>query len=293
MSEEQLTPEEAQAFEAMEQDTGEGIPDEPVEPKEPEAKEPEKASDDTPEKDKEPEFKSSRSEPEKPPEGFVPHQAMHAERLKRQELERRLAEIEAKEKEAEAEQAPQYVDPLDDPEGFRRYDEWRTAQVNKRLEEQQSAFQRAQQERIAYLDVQKSEAEFQAKTPDYPKAVEHLYNHRARELQSMGYPPEEAQSQIVRDVHAIYEAAKQIGMNPAELAYHRAMSIGYKRVEVKPETNEAEKVQALAKAQDAASGIGTTGAPQEGQLTIEQLSKMSEAELAKVPEEQFKKVMGG
>lgn len=282
MSEEQLTPEEATALEAMEQDTGEGI-EEPVEAKEP-AEEPDK------EPAKEPEFKSTRTD-EKPPEGFVPHQAMHAERVKRQEVEKRLADLEAKLEESSQEPPPAYVDPLEDPDGFRKFTEYQQQQFQSRIEQQQQAIQRQQQEQAIYADVSKSETEFQAKTPDYPQAVQHLHDTRVRELQSMGYAPQDVQRQIQQDVRGIYAAAKQIGMNPAELAYQRAMSLGYSKAA--PKQDEAQKVEALAKAQDATSGVTSTGAPQEGRLTIEQLAKMSEDEIAKIPEDQFKKVMGG
>ena len=128
MAVEELTSEEAAALEAMKNDTGEGIEQEQkaqeAEQKEQESSDAEEVREQDPQDGRQEEvkaeFKTSR---EKPPEGYVPHQAMHAERLKRQELEKKIEALEAKL--TPQEQPPQYVDPLEDPEGFRNYDEYR------------------------------------------------------------------------------------------------------------------------------------------------------------------------
>ena len=107
----------------------------------------------------------------------------------------------------------------------------------------------------------------------------------------MGYSQQEAMQQMQQDAQAIFQASKQIGMNPAELAYQRAMSLGFKKTDVKPD--EAQKVQALAKAQEATEGLNSTGEAQGGKLTVKALAEMSEQELAELPEAEFKNVMGG
>ena len=279
MADEDLTPEEQQALEAMETDTGEGIEETTQEePQEPEAKEPE--------------FKSSRTEEEqKPPEGYVPHQAMHAERMRRQELERKLEALEQRLAPQEEEKPPQYVDPLEDPDGFRRYDEWRTQQLQQQVEETRATWQQQQEQQRTVQEVQRFEAEFAAKTSDYQDAIKHLQSVRMQELASMGYSQQEAMQQMQQDAQAIFQASKQIGMNPAELAYQRAMSLGFKKTDVKPD--EAQKVQALAKAQEATEGLNSTGEAQGGKLTVKALAEMSEQELAELPEAEFKNVMGG
>lgn len=282
MSEEQLTPEEAEALEAMES--------QPVDEKaeEPKAEEPKAEPEARPD---EPEFKSVRTE-DKPPEGFVPHQAMHAEREKRKAVEARLEALEkAMEKPAEA--APEYVDPLEDPEGFRKWAEYNRNGTQERLDQQDRQFKQQQEHQQRVQELARSEAEFSAKTPDYPDALKHLEATRLAELQGMGYGQQEALAQMQKDAQGILQAAKSMNMNPAELAYFHAQRAGYKKVEVTPDPTEAEKMAALSKAQENTEGLNSSGAPQSGQLTVKALSEMSEEELAAIPDADFKKVMGG
>lgn len=288
----EFTAEEQAAMDAMKADTTPEpeVADEPQPEDQPQA-------DPGDEQPKEPEFKSSREKPaEKPPEGFVPHQAMHAERMKRQELEKRLAELEAKLPKPEAEQPPQWVDPLVDPEGFRKYDEWRAkqadekiAQIDRTLKERAETAQRVR--RAAEL-----EAEFASETPDYPQATAFLHKARVSELASMGYAPDQIDAQLRQDALGLFSAAQQIGMNPAELLYIRAQRAGYTPPpkEKPPEMpSEAERVVALDKAQKQTQGLGSASGPQMGQLTARDLAAMSEAELAKVPADVKRRAMGG
>ena len=60
-----------------------------------------------------------------------------------------------------------------------------------------------------------------------------------------------------------------------------------------PQQNDAQKVEALAKAQEQTSGISGGGAPQKGKLTMASLAEMSEAEIAEIPEAEIRKVMEG
>lgn len=307
MTEETLTPEETAALEAMESDATEEA--EEVSGVEEDDAKSEAGTDDEIKgeegKDEEgvkPEFKSSRADDQKPPEGYVPHQAMHAERLKRQELERRLEAIEAERQKTQEESPPEFVDPLENPDAYRKWAEYQAKQPQQAVQQLQDQLQQQQQQQMVMADVQKSESEFASKTPDYQNAISHLHSTRVSELQGMGYAHQEIQAQVQRDAQAIYQAAKQIGMNPAEMAYMRAQSLGYKsggqpgqEADAQPQggQSEADKVQALAKAQDATSGVSNSGAPQEGAPTVAQLAKMTEDEIAKIPDDQFKKIMGG
>ena len=300
MTEEQLTPEESAALTAMEADPGDAVEvvEDPVQSEQ--AEQPEKRAGE-PEGDEKPVFKSTRTD-EKPPEGFVPHQAMHAERIKRQEVEQRLRDLESRLEKANQPPPPEFVDPLEDPAAHRRWAEYQSNMTMQEVRQIKQQIEQQQVQQRVLMDVQQSEAEFAAKAPDYSDAVRHLYQTRASELQGMGYGQNEVQQQIQKDAQAIYQAAKFLGMNPAEMAYMRAQSLGYQRnAAPKAEISapapqgqtETQKVVALARAQEAASGISATGAPNEGQLTVAQLAKMSEAELAKIPDDQVRKIMGG
>ncbi len=243
-----------------------------------------------------PEFKSTRA-PEKPPEGFVPHQAMHAERMKRQELERRLEAIES----AQTQKAdvPQYVDPLEDPEGYRRYDEYSRNQLQQQVQQQAAQQQQQTAMRQRVTSAEQLEAEFTKSTPDYQQAAQFLHQNRITELRSMGYGDQEVMQQLAQDANAIFDAGQRAGINPAQLVYLRAKEAGYSNAPAQPAPvegvpSEADKMEALAQAQVQTRGVGTAGGgEQAGKLTVKQLSAMSEAELAKVPSEQIAAAMGG
>ena len=303
MSEEELTASEQEAYTAMQsedtevdeapQDTEEGTQD---------ASEDTGASseDGAEEGEQTAEFKSQRDE--KPPEGMVPHQAMHAERQKRQAAEARLAEMEAKLSalETPAEKPPEFVDPLEDPDGFRKWQEHQSAETKDQIDaihkERQESLQRAERVQKA----ERLEQEFAAKTPDYMDAVKTLHNSRVSALRDAGWDDSEIQSQIVQDAQNVFEAAERIGMNPAQLLYIRAQEFGYtpKAAEAAQETTrgtaEADRITALAEAQKNTQGLGSAGGgEQAGQLTAAQLANMSEAELAKVSDADIARAMGG
>src|SRR6056297_1496286 len=259
-----------------------------AEVREEEGRQEEVAAEDKPE-DKEPEFKTTR---EKPPEGFVPHAAMHQERVKRQELEKKIAELEAKVSPPETPQEPQWVDPLEDPEGHRKWQEHNYSKLQDRLDreeqQRQQTFQAQQRmERAAQL-----EQEFAQKTPDYSQATQFLHQQKVAELQAMGYGDQEIQAQISRDANAIFDAASSAGINPAQLLYMRAKEAGYQNT---PEASE--KVTKLAEAQKQTQGVGSAGGgKQSGRLTPTDVANMSEREFEKAKRErpdEIRAAMGG
>lgn len=285
---ESLTAEEQAALSEMEAD--EVVLEEPKEATT-EAPAEEGKTEETPEA-KEPEFKSVRED--KPPEGFVPHQAMHAERLKRQEAEAKYAALEARlaKLETPEEAPPQWVDPLEDPEAHRKWSEWNLQQTNKKIEDFQQQ-QAAQQKQLQETrEVAEYEAQFKATTPDYSEAVQFLVDTRANELRGYGYDDATIRNQISVEARGLFEASKAAGLNPAQLVYLRAQEAGWKKPQPKP-AEPAQRMAALSEAQKNTQGLGSTGAPAQGQLTVEQLADMSEAELAKLSEDQIRAVMGG
>lgn len=232
-----------------------------------------------------------------PPDGYVPHGALHAEREARKALQKQLEELQAwkQSQENPPEPEPQYVDPIEDPEGFKRYDEHRQKKLETQFEQFQQQQQRQAQQQSRLREAAMLEQEFAAKTPDYQNAAEHLHNARLRELQMQGYAQHEAEAQIAQDATRLFVAAKAIGMNPAQLLYMRAQEAGY--TPQKPATPapvpDDQRIEALANAQAQTRGVGSAGgSEQSGQLTAAQLANMSEAELAKVPDEVIARAMG-
>ncbi|WP_299949079.1 hypothetical protein [uncultured Ruegeria sp.] len=289
MSTEELTTEESTALEAMqtEETTVEETPEV-------------KTEEGTQEAPKTEEKPADESEKEKPPEGFVPHQAMHAERLKaRQEreradaLEKRLADIEAKI--SPQEQPPEYVDPIEDPDGFRKWAEYSAKQSEQKAETVTKSVQQQTEERQLMVKIENYEREFLQKTPDASDAISFLSQARTQELTQMGHGPAEVQAQLRQDVMAMVQAGEAIGMNPAELAYMRAKSMGYETAQpaTAPQQTDAEKIAAMAQAQEATKGVGSSGPAQTGAITATQLAEMSEEEFAKLTDEEVRKAMGG
>lgn len=260
--------------EMMSEDTAE-----PVELEEPQEIEDAEVVEEPEEK---PEFKTTR---DKPPEGFVPHQAMHEERMKRQEAERQLQafyeaerrRVEAAQK-AAAEQKP--VDPLLDPDGFARAQQERDRRLEAMVMQQQQAFQARQMQEARQVDVQRAEQAFRKENPDYDDAIAHVAQARAQELSMYGLSEQQIQAQISQDANAIYDSARRMNMNPAQLIYQIAQQRGYARTS--PVEDETAKVEALATAQKQTQGLGSGGSRQAGRLTVTQLAEMSEAELAKL-----------
>lgn len=240
-------------------------------------------------------------QPGKPPEGFVPHGAMHKEREERKAaearaaaLEARLAAFEAAAKPAPEEpEEPQYVDPVEDPEGYRKYDQYhkdkQAAQIKAQQDEREAAL--AQQQRITAA--QTAEEAFIKDQPDYPDAVKHLAETRMANLRQAGLNEQQVRQQIQKDYNELFDAAKAIGMNPAKLAYIRAQEFGYAPTP-KVDPAEAQRLQAQAAAADATQTLsGAGGGSQAGGITAQDLANMSQEEFDKLSDADFQRAMGG
>jgi len=298
MSEEELTPEETQAMGEMQADAPVDVKEPEVTPeKEAEQEEPKQEAAAAEEKAEEKgEFKSTRGD-EKPPEGFVPHQAMHAERENRKRVESELAELKAWKDAQEAksaEQPPQWVDPLEDPEGHRRFSEYQAKALTDRLDAQEAQTRQTNNQAARASQANQFEQEFAAKTSDYQDAAQFMHNHRISELRAQGYGDAEIGQQISADANAIFDAAQSIGMNPAQMLYFRAQSAGYTKADKPAGDDAGAKIAKLSESQSQTQGMASAGgAEQSGKITAAQLAEMSEAELAKVSNEDIAAAMGG
>lgn len=296
---EEMTAEESAALEEMQNDTP-VVAEEPAEAPQEAAETPEQPEQPEPEAETpEPEFKSQRAA-EKPPEGFVPHQAMHAERMQRQTLQKQVEDLQAKlEALTPKEQAPEYVDPLVDPEGHKRWSEHQAQTTHERLEQIQRFQQQQAETARAAQRVSQYEQEYVKVNPDYADASAFLMQVRSQELANQGYSQQQIAETLRNDAFAIMRAGEQIGINPAQLAYVRAQEMGFTpkpAAQPAPDAVQAEqnKIQATATAQAATKGLGSaTGGAQAGGLTVQQLAEMSEDDFAKLSEAEIAKVMDG
>lgn len=230
----------------------------------------------------EPEAKAEpKDEPkaDKPPEGYVPHGAMHQERTRRQDAEKALAEMRERLEALEKPKAdPAVPDPVLDPEGFTAYQR----SVQKAQDDRWEAFnaerQAADTQRQRLSQAASLEAEFMSKTPEYPEAVKFLDGHRRQELAELGYANEQIAEIIRRDVNAIFDNATAQGRNPAEMLFKQAQMRGW--AAPAKAADEGAKMQALQAAQENNTTLSTAGGEANGGgFTIKQLANMSEDEL--------------
>lgn len=286
-----LTPEEQSAMNEMAQDDDAGIPDAPEPAREPEPA-PAPASQPAP---AEPE-PAPAADPTKPPEGYVPHQAMHQERERRRALEQEANELRQRLAEYEAAKKPEPVeipDPIIDPDGFRKFQ-------HDQLQAQQERWQQhEQQQRTAALHQQVAtlEQQFMQATPDYAQATQHLHQARVAELTAYGYAAEQIPQIIAQDANAIVQNALAQGRNPAQVLYEAAKLRGWSGqapAPAAPNPAPAQQIEAKRQAQANTGTLATSGGPSTaGNYTIEMLANMPEAELAKLPRDVIQKVMGG
>lgn len=285
---------------------------EPEEGAEP-APEPEEGQDETPETDED-------GEPVKPPKGFVPHKAFHAEREKRKELERQSAELAEKqarleerlkvlaeikdEAQKKQESAPeeQIPDINEDPIG---HFQARIAQQQKVIDELNGKTQQSQQQQEQAAQFNqvvteyKSQAmQFKQEKPDFDAAYNHLLSARAKEYAMLGVPEAEIPASISQDELGIVLRAKQLGKNPAEVIYALAMERGYKPgaggEDVDNGGNGKERLEQIARGQNAAKSLSSAGGGKAPDISLENLANMSNDDFYDaVQRGVFRKALGG
>lgn len=281
---EQLTADETAAMQAMQADTA------PVEPAEPAAPvvlaEPAPAA---------PETAPEAPEAAKPPPGMVPQQALHQERERRKEIERRFAEMEAQLAKLTAPPPQEIVvpDPVLQPEAFKK---WQVDQI-KAHAEKLAEVERNAQESVLLQRLDRDVAQFRVAMPDYDNAYKFAVQSRERELALYGYSPEHIAQQIEVDVRYLVQQAYAEGKNPGAKFYEFAQVRGY-APQPAPSQVAAQQVQAFAEAQRQTQSLAPAGGPSnDGGMTLEAMAKLSEAELAAMPrakrDEIMRKLMGG
>lgn len=159
------------------------------------------------------------------PNGFVPHAALHAERQRSAEINRRLGAATARMNAmlaAQATEAPRAAEAPTletDPIGYMEH-------IEQRLNEMQ--VQTQQRETFNVIDTQLNDEEegFKLITPDYEQAAEHYVRSRASELQ-MFATPQQAQQYLREEVRQIAQESWKRGMSAPEAIYNLAKMRGY------------------------------------------------------------------
>lgn len=251
-----------------------------------------------PEKDAlpEPDESDAADDGSRPPKGFVPYNALYAEREARKALERKLADIEAKlQPKAEDEPKPEPIpDPVTEPDRFNAWLQKRDEDTRKQIEATDRQWREMQQRQTVAQTVARHEQAFRAEKPDYEAALAHLRDTRKRELAFFTDDAEAIDRHIGQEAWQIANWAVQVGRNPAEVVYEIARARGYAPKAADPAPDAGKRIEAQARAQEQtqslsqASGPANTGLP-----TAEDLANMSEADFAKMDPDVIRKVMGG
>lgn len=205
-----------------------------------------------------------------PPPGFVPHQALHQERLARQTLQAQLNTLQARTNamlaaQANSAQVVEMPDMQTDPAGYVRA-------LEARIEKFEEA--QAQTAQLRQIDnaFENDEATFKSYTPDYDNASEHYARSRSQELLAF-YTPEQAQEIMMAEARQLAQEAWQRGMNAGELVYRMAMARGYTPNTGAPASVVDEAMRSVANDSLAApSPAAVVAAAQQGQTVTRTLS---------------------
>ena len=146
-----------------------------------------------------------------------------------------------------------------------------------------------EQQKIVNLQntLNSQEAQFASQTPDYDAAKNHYFSTRFNSLQKLGYSPEQAQNQIAMETMQFSQTALNANENAASRLYDAAKESGYVPVTAKAE----QKLATIQEGQEV--GSMPKGASPKGELTLETLANMTDAEFASLSEEQIRSAMGG
>lgn len=314
-----MSAEDNAAFEAMARG------DAPAEPPQP----PPEAEPPAPEAETDPDAVDEPQEGEQPPgRGYVSQKALHAERMRRKEIEKRereLAERNAvladrlnlilqaqQRQQPQAEQQP--ADPEPNPEeDIIAYTKWQARQIEHLKQLEASRLRQAQEaqtaqtiERGIFERWESDSKAFTASQPDTPKATEWLVGVRDRQLQAMANvdpryaQPAFRQAQIKSELQQIVIAAAKAGRNSAETVYELARGWGYAPQPAGGQPNDAatERLNRIAEAQGAAKSLSGAGSRGAAAMTAEALASMSPAEMEAwlgdpANDAAFRRMMGG
>ena len=225
-----------------------------------------------------PEKPTEPTEIRKPPEGFVPHAALHESRMETRELRDKVTKMEAlwtdfqRRSAAPKAEAPTYdEDPLAfTKSALDRANERLAALEGKTGErEKQDSAQRTEQQLLdQYTGFIR---EFSKTTPEFNKAYAFLANSLDEDLKARGYDdPQDRKKAIEYEEGLMVGRAMAAKKNPAELVWNYAKARGYKT------GTEENKLERLTKGQEAAKSLGGAKASGEAELTLEALSKLAD-----------------
>lgn len=237
---------------------------------------------------------------ESPKQDMVPHAALNAERQRVREMRAEMDAMKAQLEKLTAANPEPEPEPMPDavmePERFAEWMTKRQAEAGKPAEALAQEFeafraQQAAQSRHQRMlsETQRHEMAFVAQNPDYYDAFDHLRQARIAEMKAIapGATDEQIAQAISNDTMAILNNAAQAGTNPAETFYALAKIRGYAPKASEPAPQETSRVEAAKKAAAAAASLGAAPGGDVRNLTLADINAMSEAELAKLSDDDF------
>ena len=174
------------------------------------------------------------------------------------------------------------------------------SEIGDRLDKRDEEAQKVQQWQNFQSAVAADERAYRTANPDQPfdKALEYLRAGRAQEYQAMGIvDPVQQQQLVAQDEVFVIQQAMSQGKSPSQAAWDLAVARGYKPAEPSQspaEVNEgARKIENLVKGQKASTSLSSAGGGAEVPLSLEAIAEMSDEEFAKIPESEWRRMMGG
>ena len=235
---------------------------------------------------------------EKKPETpkFVPLAALHEERGKRKEIQKKVELMEQRFNELLERSKPKEPDvpafDVDPAAHLKHQQETLSKSVEEQrrfIEQQQLAAQEQARANHVISLYRTKAAEFSKQTTDFGDAYKFLVDGRTQEFAALGYPSETIPQLIAQDEFLIVSKALEDESNPAERIYKLAQARGYKKVEPKPE-KKLEDVERGVKASKSLSSVA--GAGGKG-LTLEAIADMPDEDFKKLSYEEIAKLAGG
>lgn len=183
--------------------------------------------------------------------------ALQEERAKRQAMERKLAELEARLNQppqpAPQEQANDEPDPETDPIGYLKH-------IKAEHERRKAMEAETAEEQRLMAAYRADAASFKQEAPDFQDAYNYLIQSRVQELQAIGTDPAEIPSIIKNDELGIAARARALGTNAAQIAYSFAKARGYTGPKPAEQTPAPAPIVAQPDMQKARQAVAATAA---------------------------------
>lgn len=235
---------------------------------------------------------------------LVPHEALHEERTKRKDLERRLQELESKV--APAKQTAAEPDETVDPIGTIGV---LKAQLKELTESRQQETAVAQRNNEIVQRMAPRVAAAREANPAFDEMFQHVRQSRIAEYKALKvYPDQQIAEQVMREELSLAEHTLRNDLDPGEVIEALARTRGYqpKATQAKDEAKEEpkvdpkevkaleDKIARIEKGQKAAkspSGAGGSGPAVE--MTLEQLASLEGAAFDAAFAKHGRRLMGG